>query len=474
LVVHYHKRSENLLLIYLSDKTPFLLGKEEGIAFKWHRNGKKREESKYKNGVLNGESFQWSERGQLLASMLFKNGKRNGKSKFFYPNGNIRRETIYSKDSVVFNKEYGNKSFIDTFQVSNIKINWQTYGEENIIANPRLIQVGTYQNGNKTLFVLSGANGLTFWEFPGEQVKTAPAKLVVRGKPVRGRLGDIVLEKKKGFLFFTDPNNARIIGAKYDTVLKTFYNYGFFHLDQNEFGPEQVNRLFAFDIMTLPGKKTHPVLFSDVRSYNKNEKNPKRFLTVYLIDFDWNLRTNHPPSKPLQIEIPDKDYSEKSYYKVHFDNQINMASTSTDHKKELKIYLTTPKRIYQFSINIFMTQDSIGLSGFSLINSNNFFLLTQRVSLAPQKFLNKNSKITSSIFALNPLGGHIMAYDEELVLQKNISLGKFIPGHPIFAAMCPAKTIFGANSETLLSDVFLLVDPYQGKRSLKIFKIEVK
>jgi antitoxin component YwqK of YwqJK toxin-antitoxin module len=78
----------------------------DGVATRWYENGKKEEESEYKDGKLHGTQTEWYKNGQKKYEKHFKNGKEDGSfTKWFddgqqhyvdqYKNGKLDGVSIY-------------------------------------------------------------------------------------------------------------------------------------------------------------------------------------------------------------------------------------------------------------------------------------------------------------------------------------------------------------------------------------------
>ncbi|WP_347175380.1 toxin-antitoxin system YwqK family antitoxin [Polaribacter uvawellassae] len=71
-------------------------GKLEGkVTVYFESNGKKAEESEYKNGLLHGVSKKYSDKEVLIEEVLFENGLANGLAKYFELSGNLKERGLY-------------------------------------------------------------------------------------------------------------------------------------------------------------------------------------------------------------------------------------------------------------------------------------------------------------------------------------------------------------------------------------------
>ena len=68
-----------------------------GQEFHWHTNGKKRENSNYKNGLANGKFTLWYPNGQVEEKGEYLNGCLNGTVSHFDPKGKLVAEGIYKE-----------------------------------------------------------------------------------------------------------------------------------------------------------------------------------------------------------------------------------------------------------------------------------------------------------------------------------------------------------------------------------------
>jgi uncharacterized protein len=114
------------ILIY---KKGTLIGKEfinrydgaarkKGIWKKFHKNGKLKEEAKYKNNLLNGYLKEYNRKGQLIKATLYINGEAQlfaeelsvlDIKKEYHENGQVKKEGIYD----VTGKEHGKFRYFD-------------------------------------------------------------------------------------------------------------------------------------------------------------------------------------------------------------------------------------------------------------------------------------------------------------------------------------------------------------------------
>ncbi len=71
-------------------------GKLEGkVTIYFKSNGKKAEESIYKNGLLHGASKKYSDKEILIEDVLFEYGKANGLAKYFELSGSLKERGMY-------------------------------------------------------------------------------------------------------------------------------------------------------------------------------------------------------------------------------------------------------------------------------------------------------------------------------------------------------------------------------------------
>ena len=65
----------------------------------WYKNGRKKTEISYKDGVENGLGIFWYENGQKESEVLFKNGSKDGLAKVWYEQGGLMLQRRY-KDGI--------------------------------------------------------------------------------------------------------------------------------------------------------------------------------------------------------------------------------------------------------------------------------------------------------------------------------------------------------------------------------------
>ena len=68
-------------------KLPVINGKENGIAYGWFKNGKKKYERGYHNGNREGHHKSWYENGVLAFHYFFHNDKFEGEQRSYYKSG---------------------------------------------------------------------------------------------------------------------------------------------------------------------------------------------------------------------------------------------------------------------------------------------------------------------------------------------------------------------------------------------------
>jgi len=66
-----------------------------GIKVVYYENGKKKAETSYEDGKLEGESIIWEKNGQLRAKEVFDDGKRDESYTSWYSNGHKKVEGKY-------------------------------------------------------------------------------------------------------------------------------------------------------------------------------------------------------------------------------------------------------------------------------------------------------------------------------------------------------------------------------------------
>ena len=93
-------------------------GLQSGHAKSWHKNGKKRDETIFKRGKPNGQYFAWYDNGQIYIKSRFKNGFQSGITTTWYKNGNKA-----SRNTMKMGKRYGKA------------IEWYQNGEKKIEGN---------------------------------------------------------------------------------------------------------------------------------------------------------------------------------------------------------------------------------------------------------------------------------------------------------------------------------------------------
>ena len=71
----------------------------KGKEFHWHLNGRKREESNYRNGLANGIFSLWYPNGQLEENGTYVNGNLDGQVFYYKPTGEKLSEALFQDGS---------------------------------------------------------------------------------------------------------------------------------------------------------------------------------------------------------------------------------------------------------------------------------------------------------------------------------------------------------------------------------------
>ncbi|MDT0539406.1 hypothetical protein [Croceitalea sp. P059] len=85
----------------LQQKVGFLNGKKVGVAKIWHPNGVLKVQSHYNKNTLVGLYQSWWDNGNLASKSFYKNGKIDGVSKEWYPNGVLSKSRNLSEGQEV-------------------------------------------------------------------------------------------------------------------------------------------------------------------------------------------------------------------------------------------------------------------------------------------------------------------------------------------------------------------------------------
>ena len=105
------EKKEGKIIAKLSIKE----GKENGIAYGWYRNGKKKYERNFTSGKREGIQKGWYENDTLSFQYFFKNDLYEGEQLTFYENGKAWQRLQYSKGY----EEGKQKSWNDSGRVIN-------------------------------------------------------------------------------------------------------------------------------------------------------------------------------------------------------------------------------------------------------------------------------------------------------------------------------------------------------------------
>jgi antitoxin component YwqK of YwqJK toxin-antitoxin module len=75
----------------------FKEGERAGLWSYWYSNGNLWSQGVYSKGIENGQKTVWHENGQKYYEGVLKDGKRSGVWKFWDPKGNLMKEIDYDK-----------------------------------------------------------------------------------------------------------------------------------------------------------------------------------------------------------------------------------------------------------------------------------------------------------------------------------------------------------------------------------------
>ena len=78
-------------------------GKKEGKWIRWYKNGRKKDESTYKDGELNGLVTSWYKNGQKKGEGFYKDGEPDGLITSWYKNGRKKNEYIFQNGKLISN-----------------------------------------------------------------------------------------------------------------------------------------------------------------------------------------------------------------------------------------------------------------------------------------------------------------------------------------------------------------------------------
>ncbi len=81
-------------------------GKEEGLWTEWYQNGQKWQEKHYKNGKLDALWTWWYDNGQKYKEEHYKNGKRDGLRTWWDENGQKASEAHYKNGKELSRKRF--------------------------------------------------------------------------------------------------------------------------------------------------------------------------------------------------------------------------------------------------------------------------------------------------------------------------------------------------------------------------------
>ena len=87
--VKYHENGQK------SEEVKFKDGKEDGLFTDWYENGQKKGKVTFKDGKEDGLGTLWHENGQKKAEVTFKDGKRIGSAAEWHENGQKVAEGTY-------------------------------------------------------------------------------------------------------------------------------------------------------------------------------------------------------------------------------------------------------------------------------------------------------------------------------------------------------------------------------------------
>ena len=108
----------------ITAKLPVIDGKQNGIAYGWYKNGKKKSEQHFLNGNREGADKGWHENGKLSYEYFFQNDKYEGSQLSYFPNGNRWQMLNYKNGYEDGKQKSWNESgrVVNNFTVKNGKL----------------------------------------------------------------------------------------------------------------------------------------------------------------------------------------------------------------------------------------------------------------------------------------------------------------------------------------------------------------
>ncbi len=76
-------------------KLPVINGKENGVAYGWYMNGKKRYQRGYRNGNREGAHMEWYENEKIASLYFFHDDKFEGEQRTYYQSGHLWQSLNY-------------------------------------------------------------------------------------------------------------------------------------------------------------------------------------------------------------------------------------------------------------------------------------------------------------------------------------------------------------------------------------------
>ncbi|MBI9057881.1 MAG: toxin-antitoxin system YwqK family antitoxin [Labilibaculum sp.] len=83
-------------------------GMREGLFKEWYPNGQIMIEAFFEHGLFKGKCTSWYENGQIMELSYFANGDKDGISMQYYENGNLKEKGNYKKGIKIGKWEYWN------------------------------------------------------------------------------------------------------------------------------------------------------------------------------------------------------------------------------------------------------------------------------------------------------------------------------------------------------------------------------
>jgi antitoxin component YwqK of YwqJK toxin-antitoxin module len=76
-------------------ETQYLNGVENGAVTSYYPGGKRKRQTEYKAGTRHGKEQQWYENGQLMSELIYENGRTTGEAPYYSPEGKLEGKVIY-------------------------------------------------------------------------------------------------------------------------------------------------------------------------------------------------------------------------------------------------------------------------------------------------------------------------------------------------------------------------------------------